>query len=410
MLVNYDNRIAPNFDKKAAVNVSLNLFISSFDSISENTMDYLITIFLRQRWNDPRLNYEAISDDDVLTLDSNMAEDIWVPDLFFTNEKTVAYTTDKLVFIWDTYTPLEINQDLELPQFALDDYRFVDCAKTYTTGSFSCLQVNFILRRDIGYYMIQTYIPSGLVVILSWVSFWINSDAVPARISLGVLTILTMTTQSTGVRQSLPRVSYIKAIDVWMSTCLVFVFASLLEFAIVNVLSRKEVKRMVTIRRTKQMKTQQDNDDLDEREVVQDGKIKKAAYLRDSVGKAKARTVDKYSRMVVSYIKAIDVWMSTCLVFVFASLLEFAIVNVLSRKEVKRMVTIRRTKQLKTQQDNDDLDETVPTWTMNNLCSITRFAILDLSKNGEFIVDKRHSDHTRSDLIPAMSHHKFAIV
>ena len=58
--------------------------------------------------------------------------------------------------------------------------------------------------------MIQTYVPSMLIVSLSWVSFWINIDAVPARISLGVLTVLTLTTQSVGVSMSLPRVSYIK--------------------------------------------------------------------------------------------------------------------------------------------------------------------------------------------------------
>ncbi len=41
--------------------------------------------------------------------------------------------------------------------------------------------------------------------------------------------------------------------------------------------------------------------------------------------------------------QAMDIWMSTCLVFVFAALLEFAIVNVLQRKETRRMVTMRRT-------------------------------------------------------------------
>ncbi len=101
-----------------------------------------------------------------------------------------------------------------------------------------------MLRRQYGYYMIQTYVPSILIVTLSWVSFWINIDAVPARISLGVLTVLTLTTQSVGVWMSLPRVSYVKAIDVWMSMCIVQVFAAILEFAIVNTQARKEIRRM----------------------------------------------------------------------------------------------------------------------------------------------------------------------
>ena len=54
-------------------------------------------------------------------------------------------------------------------------------------GNFTCLRNTFFLSRQYGYYMIQNYIPTMLIVVLSWVSFWINIDAVPARISLGVL-------------------------------------------------------------------------------------------------------------------------------------------------------------------------------------------------------------------------------
>jgi len=96
-----------------------------------------------------------------------------------------------------------------------------------------------VLVRDVGYFIIQFYVPSMLIVILSWVSFWLNVDASPARVSIGLLTVLTTTTQSTFINASLPRVSYVKAIDVWMSMCLVFVFAALLEYALVNVLARR---------------------------------------------------------------------------------------------------------------------------------------------------------------------------
>ncbi len=43
-----------------------------------------------------------------------------------------------------------------------------------------------------------------------------------------------MTTIFTSARASLPRFSYVKAIDIYLLTCFVFVFASLIEYAIVN--------------------------------------------------------------------------------------------------------------------------------------------------------------------------------
>ncbi|CAD0206232.1 unnamed protein product [Chrysodeixis includens] len=69
---------------------------------------------------------------------------------------------------------------------------------------------------------------------MSWISFWIKPEAIPARVTLGVTSLLTLATQNTQSQQSLPPVSYVKAIDVWMSSCSVFVFLSLFEFAVVN--------------------------------------------------------------------------------------------------------------------------------------------------------------------------------
>ena len=54
-------------------------------------------------------------------------------------------------------------------------------------GAYPCLEVKFVLKRDIGFYMIQLYIPSVLIVILSWIAFWISVDAIPARVTIGLL-------------------------------------------------------------------------------------------------------------------------------------------------------------------------------------------------------------------------------
>jgi uncharacterized membrane protein len=95
-----------------------------------------------------------------------------------------------------------------------------------------------------GYYLIQMYIPSLLIVILSWVSFWINMDAAPARVALGITTVLTMTTQSSGSRASLPKVGALKGhIHICTHTyhhCLL-VYENRTMKLVANVLRRREV-------------------------------------------------------------------------------------------------------------------------------------------------------------------------
>ena len=82
--------------------------------------------------------------------------------------------------------------------------------------------------------MIQTYVPSMLTVTISWFSFWIAPDSPPARVGLGITTVLTMITISNSARAPLPKVSYTKAIDWFLLMCLVFVFGALMEYAVVN--------------------------------------------------------------------------------------------------------------------------------------------------------------------------------
>ncbi|KAM7168153.1 glycine receptor subunit alpha-3 isoform 2-T2 [Macrochelys suwanniensis] len=310
----YDARIRPNF-KGPPVNVTCNIFINSFGSIAETTMDYRVNIFLRQNWNDPRLAYSEYPDDS-LDLDPSMLDSIWKPDLFFANEKganfhevttdnkllrifkngnvlysirltlilscpmdlknfpmdvqtcimqleSFGYTMNDLIFEWQEKGAVQVAEGLTLPQFLLKEEKdLCYCTKHYNTGKFTCIEVRFHLERQMGYYLIQMYIPSLLIVILSWVSFWINMDAAPARVALGITTVLTMTTQSSGSRASLPKVSYVKAIDIWMAVCLLFVFSALLEYAAVNFVSRQH-KELLRFRR-KRKKNKLDGNEINE--------------------------------------------------------------------------------------------------------------------------------------------------
>lgn len=74
-----------------------------------------------------------------------------------------------------------------------------------------------------------------LVVIVSWLSFFVDKNSAPARVSLGITTVLTMTTLIMGFGQgSLPAVSYVRALDWYLIVCYLLVFASFAEYAVVN--------------------------------------------------------------------------------------------------------------------------------------------------------------------------------
>ncbi|NXO81838.1 GLRB protein, partial [Sitta europaea] len=291
LLLSYDPRIRPNF-KGIPVDVAVNIFINSFGSIQETTMDYRVNIFLRQKWNDPRLKLpNDWRGSDTLTVDPTMFKCLWKPDLFFANEKNAnfhdvtqenillfifrdgdvlvsmrlsitlscpldltlfpmdtqrckmqlesfGYTTDDLRFIWQSGDPVQLEK-IALPQFDIkkEDIEYGNCTKYYKgTGYYTCVEVIFTLRRQVGFYMMGVYAPTLLIVVLSWLSFWINPDASAARVPLGIFSVLSLASECTTLAAELPKVSYVKALDVWLIVCLLFGFASLVEYAVVQVM------------------------------------------------------------------------------------------------------------------------------------------------------------------------------
>lgn len=59
-----------------------------------------------------------------------------------------------------------------------------------TAGNFSSINITFKLAREMGFFMMDYYAPSILIVVISWVSFWLHQDASAPRILLGKIFIL----------------------------------------------------------------------------------------------------------------------------------------------------------------------------------------------------------------------------
>ncbi|KAE8592883.1 hypothetical protein XENTR_v10018907 [Xenopus tropicalis] len=176
--------------------------------------------------------------------------------------ESYGYSSEDILYRWSENQEKNHGLDkIELAQFTVTNYRFTKNEMILkSAGEFPRLSLHFHLRRNRGVYIIESYVPSILLVAMSWVSFWISQAAVPARVSLGITTVLTMTTLMVSARTSLPRASAVKALDVYFLICYVFVFAALVEYAFAHYSADYIKKEKVKTKASKKNKQVQMNE------------------------------------------------------------------------------------------------------------------------------------------------------
>ncbi|RZC39752.1 cys-loop ligand-gated ion channel subunit, partial [Asbolus verrucosus] len=156
------------------------------------------------------------------------------------------YNSTNLVLHWDKDDPVKLANNLHLTEFLLtgtwteENEVPASFSKGAFVGNFSQLVFRFKLTREVGYYIMDYFLPSILLVVISWVTFWLQADAAPPRVTLGTSTMLAFITLQGGVTKTLPKVSYIKASEIWFLACACFIFSSMAEFAFVNVIWRRK--------------------------------------------------------------------------------------------------------------------------------------------------------------------------
>ncbi|KAH7720472.1 CRE-LGC-50 protein, partial [Aphelenchoides avenae] len=266
--------------------------------ISEITADFELDMMYSEIWLDPRLSFKHLNVCTTnITLKSDFRDKIWTPDTCIINSKSSAihkspsentfvilyehglvwsnfrlnvkapckmdlkmfpfdsiqcqlvfesysFNTAEVRLLWHDI-PVTMMEKVELPDFDLIGWSTDHQRLEYPNGVWDRAQVKFTFARRYGFYLFQSYFPTSLTVISSWVGFFFDVRSVSARITLGVSSLLALTFQFGNVLRHLPRVSYIKCLDVWMIFSVIFIFCTLVELAIVCQLNRWERERQI---------------------------------------------------------------------------------------------------------------------------------------------------------------------
>ncbi|XP_026645598.1 gamma-aminobutyric acid receptor subunit gamma-2 isoform X3 [Microtus ochrogaster] len=230
LLEGYDNKLRPDIGVKPTL-IHTDMYVNSIGPVNAINMEYTIDIFFAQTWYDRRLKFNSTIK--VLRLNSNMVGKIWIPDTFFRNSKKAdahwITTPNRMLRIWNDgrvlYTlrlTIDAECQLQLHNFPMDEH---SCPLEFSSYGYP--------REEIVYQWKRSSVEVGdtrswRLYQFSFVGLRNTTEVV--KTTSGITTVLTMTTLSTIARKSLPKVSYVTAMDLFVSVCFIFVFSALVEY------------------------------------------------------------------------------------------------------------------------------------------------------------------------------------
>ncbi|KAG1651674.1 Thioredoxin-like protein 1 [Nymphon striatum] len=272
-------------------------FIRDYNKKGNPFSEFSLTLIMTTAWNDERLDFTHLVDNSTnlrLIRSIDCEKKIWTPALNIINEKSTSHGSkadgdenfcrifqngtihyfsrmkltlscamdlhqypfdkqkcqmeaqswllpqDDLILKFREYQPFSKSENLNLIEFKLVGYNLQKSVKSdIDIGQRSVLIIEFHLEREFGFYLLNHYIPSSIFVVASWTSFWLHPEAGPPRVTLALTTMLTLVTSAKNSVSQLPKITYIKALDIWNVACTGIILLSLFEFTIVNVLARR---------------------------------------------------------------------------------------------------------------------------------------------------------------------------
>jgi hypothetical protein len=270
------------------------IYILDIDAISGQDQNFTVNVSLVLKWIDPRL----VHDDPTSRIVPR--EKVWSPTIVLANRQAllrmplpevVEVAPDGLVTYRQQYVGA-LSQPLSLKNFPLDVQDFtihfiaVDAAPDeitfvpmeipeanisgggiaevlslpdWTVRSFRAepkplditgvhqvpgFAFTFIARRHFAYYFWQAIVPLLLIVMMSWVPFWVPPSKAELQFGIASSAVLTLIAYRFTLATMLPKLPYLTRLDYVSTGGTILVFMAFLQVLVTSLLAKNERERL----------------------------------------------------------------------------------------------------------------------------------------------------------------------
>ncbi len=126
-----------------------------------------------------------------------------------------------------------ISPDISLPDWDILGFEARPLAYTITEEMQAAgYAFEFTAKRDIRYFVWKVILPLILIVIMSWVAFWIDPKEINTNITAVMTSMLTLVAYRFTFENYIPKVGYLTRIDRFMLWSTLMVFFSIIQVAV----------------------------------------------------------------------------------------------------------------------------------------------------------------------------------
>ena len=252
--------------------VEVRVFLIDVEQVDTVVQNFTANLTLVLRWHDPGLAHEGP------TSISMPLDDIWFPRIQVLNQQKLTLTMPRSVEVfpdgevvqrqryWGSFSqPMDlrlfpfdsqrlkvtianvgfggevvnlipspisgISNELTMPDWSVVGWDFVttDFSVEDKSSSIHGMVFSLDVKRDAGYFKYKIIFPLILIVMMSWLVFWIDPSLAASQISVSVTAMLTMIAYRFALAGMLPRLAILTSLDHFVLASTLMVFLAMIE-------------------------------------------------------------------------------------------------------------------------------------------------------------------------------------